>query len=217
MSENRKNGLPIVALLSVLLAGVTIFTVVSGLRGTTKLHHQRSSISALRQRLNTARATAGTAKDQDMFAALGMTSARVTHDQAIISDLAGTAVTWNSGRSYAAARASLERRFKIDTKSQFMRALLPPPAYSTDSQGRRYYYIDAVGMNSRLEQATPEVIGVAGDTYRYAVDVTIDVGDDQIKNSQAARNVLVYLTIDGAGDVSDVSGVIANGETRLSN
>ncbi|MFJ5724722.1 hypothetical protein [Streptomyces sp. NPDC093149] len=160
----------------------------------------------------------------DVMAALGVSQNRLSTNGERIRSLLSMAFTWDSGQSYEAARESLKSRFGLTENKTFLKSFMPSSRFNEDSQGRRYYYIDTVGLNSALG-ADPdiEVVDVKAGVYTYAVLADVEVTSDavtQSKSSKASvtahRRALLFVTVDAQGKVSNLSGVPASGETRYS-
>ncbi|WP_338675872.1 hypothetical protein V1460_25105 [Streptomyces sp. SCSIO 30461] len=160
----------------------------------------------------------------DVMAALGVSRNRLSADSERIRSLLSMAFTWDSGQSYEAAREGLKSRFGLIESDMFLRSFMPSSRFNEDSQGRRYYYIDTVGLNSALG-ADPdiEVVDVKAGVYTYAALADIEVTSDaanQNKSSKASvtahRRALLFVTFDARGKVSNLSGIPASGETRHS-
>lgn len=155
---------------------------------------------------------------------LGVDPARVASDSAEIQDLLRIATTWDSGEKYEAARESLKRKYKLTETDDFLTTFMPPSRFNVDSGGRRYYYIDALGLTSQLDSDVEvEVMSVRGTTYRYAVIAEVlasssvtDAKGTQGLVSAASRKTLVYVTTDSEGRVNELTGFPASGATRTS-
>ncbi|MFD4574232.1 hypothetical protein ACFWNK_19720 [Streptomyces sp. NPDC058417] len=160
----------------------------------------------------------------DAMAALGISQNRLSTDGELIKSLLSIAFTWNSGQSYEAARESLKSRFGLTENETFLKSFMPPSRFNEDSQGRRYYYIDTVGLNSALG-ADPdiEVVDVKAGSYTYAALADVEVTSDAVTQNKASkasvtahRRALLFVTVDAQGEVSNLSGVPTSGETRYS-
>lgn len=218
----RRNGW-LVALAG-LVAVLAVVTGVAWIDHGTALDVQRAQIQGLEGELRQAQTKNAERIDGDVLAAIGVSRSRLAHDAPILTDLARTAFTWNSGVSYEQARADIKDRFGLTEQDPFLTGFMPPSRYSTDASGKRYYYIDAEGMNSSVSRdPSIEVVSVAAGDYRYAVVVDVDVTSDAVENNNsnkgqhaATRRALLFVTVDAEGDVSGVSGVPASGSTRHS-
>lgn len=160
----------------------------------------------------------------DVMAALGVSQKRLSTDGERIKSLLSMAFTWDSGQSYEVARASLKSRFGLIENETFLKSFMSPSRFSEDSQGRRYYYIDTVGLNSALG-ADPdiEVVDIKAGVYTYAVLADVEVTSDTMSQNKANkasvtahRRALLFVTVDAQGKTSNLSGVPASGETRYS-
>lgn len=165
--------------------------------------------------------------DENAFEALGITASRLDDDRSTIDSFMDTAFTWDSGATYDRARQSLQTRFKLSEDDRFLAEFMPPAQYNTDGDGNRYYYLDSVGLNSSYEDLrTFDVVKVTGTEYRYAAtadlrmtadaNVTEDKEGNQVYPEATTRRVLLYVTVDGQGRLSDLDGIPASGVTRTS-
>ncbi|MFJ2778062.1 MULTISPECIES: hypothetical protein [unclassified Kitasatospora] len=160
----------------------------------------------------------------DVMAALGVSRNRLSTDGERITSLLSTTFTWDSGQGYEAARENLKSRFGLTENETFLKSFMPPSRFNKDAQGRRYYYIDTVGLNSALG-ADPgiEVVDVKAGFYTYAVLADVEVTSDAASQNKASkasvtahRRALLFVTVDAQGKVSNLSGTPASGETRHS-
>lgn len=218
----RRNGW-LVALAAV-LAVLAAVTATSWAGHGAELEAQRTRIQGLEGELQQAQTKNSERVEEDVLSALGVSRGRLNRDSPILTDLVKTAFTWDSGESYEQARTEVKDRFGLTEEDPFLTSFMPPSRYSTDADGKRYYYIDAQGMNSAVKgDPSIDVVKVAAGDYRYAVVVTIDVTSDAVERNNAnkgqysaSRQALLLVTVDSAGHVSDVSGVPASGSTRHS-
>lgn len=163
-------------------------------------------------------------ENADVMAALGVSQDRLSADGERIKSLLSTAFSWDSGQSYEAARESLKSQFGLTENEAFLKSFMPPSRYNADSQGRRYYYIDAVGLNSALgADLDVEVVDIKAGVYTYAALADVEATSDAVTQNQASkasitahRRALLFVTIDTQGRVSKLSGVPASGETSHS-
>ncbi len=215
--------------LSVLVTAA-VLTVVATAAGVTwssrhaALAEQEAQINDVEGHLAGIRKKNAEQVNADVMAALGVSQNRLSTDGERIRSLLSMAFTWDSGQSYEAARESLKSRFGLTGNETFLKSFMPSSRFNEDSQGRRYYYIDTVGLNSALG-ADPdiEVVDVKAGVYTYAALADVEVTSDAVtqnKSSKASvtahRRALLFVTVDAQGKVSNLSGVPASGETRYS-
>lgn len=218
----RRNGW-LVAMAAILAVLVTV-TGLTWVSESAQAQARQTRIEGLQGELEQAQRKNSERIETDVLTALGVSRSRLNRDAPILADLARTAFTWDSGESYEQARGRIKDRFKLTEKDAFLTDFMPPSRYSTDAQGKRYYYIDAQGMNSSLKgDPTIDLIKVVAGDYQYAVVVTVDVTSDAVQRNNsnkgqysATRQALIFVTVDAQGQVSDVSGVPASGSTRHS-
>ncbi|WP_030895981.1 hypothetical protein [Streptomyces sp. NRRL F-5053] len=209
---------------ALLLAVLMVVTGVSWVGQHEGLERQQARIDALEGRLKTAQLKKSERANQDVLKATGASRSRLRSDASIIAGLVDAVFTWGSGEAYAQARTRLKRRYGLSERSKFLTRFMPPTHYNEDADGRRYYYIDTPGMNSAVSgDPEIEVVKVAAGDYTYAVLVDVEVTADSVKRNNANkgryaadRTVLLFLTIDAQGEVSDLAGIPASGPTRHS-
>ncbi|MDX3274768.1 MULTISPECIES: hypothetical protein [Streptomyces] len=215
--------------LSVLVTAAVLTVVATAAGATWSSQHaaraeQEAQINDVEGHLAGIRKQNAEQVNADVMAALGVSQNRMSTDGERIKSLLSMAFTWDSGQSYDAARESLKSRFSLAENETFLKSFMPPSRFNEDSQGRRYYYIDTVGLNSALG-ADPdiEVVDVKAGVYTYAILADVEVTSDAVtqnKSSKASvtahRRALLFVTVDAQGKVSNLSGVPASGETRHS-
>lgn len=218
----RRNGW-VVALAVLLVAAITA-TVWASVSQQTQLRAQETTIEGLEDELDRIEQADAEKVDTDAFEALGVNRARVAEDTDIITALLSTAFTWDSGLGYETARQDVKERYELSEDGAFLSDFMPPSRYNEDAEGQRYYFIDAEGLNSSLgDDPEVEVISVRADSYRYAVVATASMSVDAVEQNQAApaqvqagRKMLLFVTIDGEGAITELSGVPASGSVRSS-
>lgn len=221
----RRNAWLLLATALVLAATTTVSVSWIGDARTTTAQSDR--IDELEQDLWTARAAKARETDETTLEALGVTTSRVRTNTKTINEFLETSFGWSSGEEFEQARETLKRRYGLTESDDFLMHFLPPSRFNQDSTGERYYWIDSVGLNSDVgEHVQVEVAGVQGTDYHYVVMADLELSSDftdttgQAGNAAmqpvAHRRVLLYLTIDGAGDLHDIRGIPASGTTRHS-
>ncbi|MYR60064.1 hypothetical protein GTY54_28815 [Streptomyces sp. SID625] len=212
------------------LATAAVLAVVATVAGATMssqhaaLAGQEAQISDIEGHLAGIQRKNAEQVNADVMASLGVSQDRLSTDGERIMSLLSTAFTWDSGQSYRAARESLKSRFGLAENETFLKSFMPPSRFNEDPQGRRYYYIDTVGLNSALgEEPSIEVVNVKAGIYTYAVLADVEVTSDAVSQNKASsasvtahRRALLFVTVDAQGKVSNLSGVPASGETRHS-
>ncbi|MEU7156132.1 hypothetical protein AB0A98_06760 [Streptomyces chrestomyceticus] len=212
------------------LATAAVLSIVGTVAGVTwssqqaALAEQRAQISDVEEHLAVIQKRDVERVNAGMMAALGVSQNRLNTDGERIKSLLSMAFTWDSGQSYEAARERLKSRFGLTENETFLKSFMPPSRFNEDSQGRRYYYIDTIGLNSALGEAPDiEVIDAKADVYTYAILADVEATFDAVSQNKASkasvtahRRALLFVTVDAQGKVSDLSGVPASGETRHS-
>ncbi|MEW1548336.1 hypothetical protein [Streptomyces tsukubensis] len=208
-------------------AGLAVVATVAGVTWSSQhatLARQEAQINDIEGHLADIQKKNAEQAHADVMEALGVSRNRLSTDGERIMSLLSMAFTWDSGQSYEAARASLKNRFGLTENEAFLKSFMPPSRFNEDAQGRRYYYIDTVGLNSALgSDPGIEVVDVKAGVYTYAVLADVEVTSDAASQNKASRTsvtahrrALLYVTIDAQGKVSGLSGTPASGETRYS-
>lgn len=231
MTQTKKAGFWarnrwILALGTVVASGV-IVAGASAVGQSQALAAQESQIRSLEAASSQRGQQEAETSEKNGLEGLGVSASRVRADTATIGQLLSIAFTWDSGDAYETARESLKDRFGLSEKDAFLETFIPPSRFNEDVNGKRRYYVDAIAMTSALgRDVDVEVVEVAGTRYRYAVMADIEVGADgpaqtggrgQATSQQTAiRRVLIYVTVDTDGTVSDLVGIPPSGSTRSS-
>lgn len=216
-----------VAVLGVMVAIGAVLASANSTARSANLAEQRSQIRSLEAAHSRESQEQADISEKRGLEALGISGSRVKADTATIGQLLTTAFTWDSGEEYETARETLQDRFDLSERSAFFQTFMPPSRFNRDVNGKQYYYIDAVGLNAALDRSIDvEVVAVAGTRYRYAVMADIVATADgpartegaspSMPRSTATRRVLLYVTIDARGKISELIGVPPSGSTRTS-
>ena len=205
--------------LLILLAGVFVIAGVSYLVVTGSQQEQVAAqdkqITELDQQMQARLKTARDEQQAVVDAALGTSAQRINSDTAVIRDFVKTMATWRTGEEYAAARDSVIRKYKLKEDSQFLKSYFQEPVFNTDSSGNRIYYVDTQGLNSSLASMEVVPLGVSGTEYRYMVLADLGSSSNDGKAS-ADKTSVVYLTLDGEGAMTNVSGFASVSGPRVS-
>lgn len=195
--------------LLMLLAGVFVIVGISYIVASNTQHievvTQEQEIAELDAQMQAELATAKAEQQSVVDDALGTNAQRVATDTEVIRQFMKTVTTWETGEEYTEARESVVRRYKLDERSQFMRVYFQEPIFNTDSSGNKFYVVDTEGLNSSLSSIDVKVLGVSGTEYKYMV--LADIGSSSNDGKAGANKTsVIYLTLDGEGLMTDVSG-----------
>jgi hypothetical protein len=205
--------------LLILLAGLFVAVAVSYVVVTNAQHTevvtQEQEIADLDEQMQTRLEKAKAEQQAVVDAALGTNAQRIDNDTALIRDFVKTVATWKTGEEYAKARESVLRKYQLDESSQFMQVYFQEPIFNTDSSGNRIYYVDTEGLNSSLASMEVKPLGVSGTEYRYMVLADLSSSSNDRKGS-ANKISAIYLTMDGEGAISEISGFASVSGARTS-
>jgi hypothetical protein len=214
MSGNRKHLVfPVTA--AAILAVTAVVSGVTVSAQNDELMQQQSALSTLNSEVAAARAATGELDDSVSVKGSGADAARVATDTEIIGELLETALTWDDDASYREARERTMRLYGLAGDSSFMTSFLPEAPVNIDSQGNEYPYIDAAGLNSQVGDFRVKLLSV--DAVSYAYMVLIDVQARSSDGLGTGVNVATaFVTIDGEGAVSQISGFASTTPTLTS-
>lgn len=211
-----------VLLVAMLMIAAGVGTVLPHSNNARELRAQEEQIAELEQRLSTAKALKAEAEAANTYEALGITESRLVSDRAVIEDLLSTAFTWQDATSYQRARGRLIDQFDLAEDGVFLTEFMPPAAFTGTGEDKRYY-IDQAGLVFSLgDDVVIDVVRVTGTDYEYVVLADVDVTSSQVTPASdgstptSTRRMLLKVTVDGEGGVSDLSGVPPSGTTRSS-
>lgn len=209
-------------LLAITIAAVNVhlFTVQTRLDAAER---ERTSIAT---ELNEAEQEHEQRDEAQAEEAFGVDADRVLRDQERITALVDTALTWDSGVSYEEARGELIRRFQLDPRSGFLTVFMPEAAYS-ETDGKRFYELDAIGVNSAFTRVVSiQIVRVSAMSYEYAVvaEATMSTdanamldGEGQLDEGPTEqRRVLLHVVTDSEGRFTELDGEVSSGATRMS-
>lgn len=152
--------------------------------------------------------------------ATGADSSRAAEDAAMLESLLSTALNWSDHDSYVASREAVMEDYGVDEDSGFMTSFLPAAPVNTDEQGNEYYYIDAMGLNSSLENVSAEVVAVSGSDYSYIVTVEVsastELGGGSLPSAASDQSV-IFATVQGSGEIAELQGYATGTAPRSSN
>ena len=196
-----------------IIAGVSYFVVTGSQQ--EQVAAQDKQITELDQQMQARLKSARDEQQAVVDAALGTSAQRINSDTAVIRDFVKTVATWRTGEEYAAARESVIRKYKLKEDSQFLKTYFQEPVFNTDSSGNRIYYVDTQGLNSSLTSMEVVPLGVSGTEYRYMVLADLGSSSNDGKAS-ADKTSVIYLTMDGEGAMTNVSGFASVSGERMS-
>ena len=196
-----------------IIAGVSYFVVTGSQQ--EQVAAQDKQITELDQQMQARLKSARDEQQAVVDAALGTSAQRINSDTAVIRDFVKTVATWRTGEEYAAARESVIRKYKLKEDSQFLKTYFQEPVFNTDSSGNRIYYVDTQGLNSSLTSMEVVPLGVSGTEYRYMVLADLGSSSNDGKAS-ADKTSVIYLTMDGEGAMTNVSGFASVSGARVS-
>jgi hypothetical protein len=214
LSGKRKHLVfPLTAAAILALTGVISGMTVSA--QNDELEQQQSRLSTLESEVAAARAATDDLDNSASLKNAGADAERVADDTEVIGDLLETALTWDDDASYREARERTMRLYGLAGDSSFMTSFLPEAPVNIDGQGNEYPYIDAAGLNSQVGDYQVKLLSV--DAVDYAYMVLIDVQARSSDGLGTGVNVATaFVTIDGEGAVSQISGFASTTPTLTS-
>jgi hypothetical protein len=208
-----RNAFPLVAGVILVITGVVTGVTVSG--HSTELAAQKATIDSLTMEIDEAREIVDALDTEISLKDSGADASRVAADTEVISELLRLALVWDDNASYVDARDATMRAYDLSEDSAFMASFLPVAPVNKDSKGNEYPYIDAAGLNSSVGDFQAKVLSI--DAVEYSYMVLVDVQGSSSDGMGKAVNVAtVFVTIDGDGAVSEITGFASTTELRAS-
>lgn len=221
-SPRRRPGLVNLILLVVVVLmaiGASLLLVSQN----SALHRAQQDRQTAQDELDSRSTAVETVQDEQIHTALGADPKRMDDDAVVIDRLAEQIGTWDSGASYEQARADLIDELGMSDDDPFFVQFMPPAASNVDGNGDRTYYLDVMGIDSSVSDTTIGLESVMADKYRYTVVVDTDITSEAVDSSSSPDGsdstsglVLLELTINSNGIVTDLDGAASSGVTRTS-
>ena len=150
--------------------------------------------------LSTSVSTSSTTTDvQPTTESSESSESREADDAAAMEGLTKVVLNWDVHDSYEAARTALITTYGVDPDSELLTKTMPPDPVNTDSDGNRYSYIDASGLNTRSGRMTTHLLSESGSERHYETLVQVTSITSSGRRS-SPRLVAVTATLTGAGD-----------------
>lgn len=205
----------IFGLLGVVLIGWLIVASVLGARLETAQADRDEAQRAVDEHVSVIEV----AEDEQIEAATGASQSRMEDDEVIITPLVSTMGTWDSGASYSDARAEIIEDLGLSEDDPFVQDFMPPAAVNIDSEGNKYYYLDTVGVASEVSGQRIQLQKVEASVYTYTVLVDTAVSSEAVVSDTAGdetvdSQMMLEISIDGDGNVTDIKGAAAGAQPR---
>lgn len=225
MSENEKSQKIQRRVVLIGMGGILLAMGVATV-GTTTSHRavlaeQEQQIGAVTQEINESRARAEVSVNSAIEDATGGQAGRISQDEPLVREVATTALTWDSGESFAKARETLLADYGMKGSEQFFTSFMPEARFNEDAEGKRFYALDASGANSSSGTIEIHLVSAKGDAYRYLAEVDTAITSDAVTANDSDpedvtvhRTTLIGMTVHGDGSVTDLEGV-APGDATL--
>lgn len=196
--------------IAVLVIGVIVLIVAFAVTGIVK-NGWASEEAVLSDNIERTKAdvdvrvsAANTAATQAVVDANGASLERIDGDIEIVEKLAETLTTWGDYETYMAARNSVIEDYGISKDSWVLKEFMPEVVVETDNYGHEQNIIDMHGYNMILRESDTRCVGFDGDKYRY---MTLAETASDFKGSLGSSMFVLFITVDGKGNVSDVDGM----------
>lgn len=161
----------------------------------TQLTNKKSMLVAALKKNNNEAIRSGT----------GMDAARKLKDDAAGEELAKLVTTWDSKKSYDAARKEVMKKYKVKEDSAFMKTFMPPVVEINSATGTgTTNEIDATGTNVSYKDMSSYVTKISGDKYTYLTIVSVS-SSDRAGNTAEKKMMFIYTT-DANHNLTDISG-----------
>lgn len=193
---------------ALIVAGLVAVVAVVGMMNASShreavLDAQGAKINQLKGDVAIKDAAVQKAKDAAAQAATGIEAKRKQDDDAKVTELMRTAMTWDSYDSYMDARSAVMQNFAIAEDSDFMTKTLPKVENRTDPSGRKINMIDTKGWNISFGELTSRVTSIRTTDYNYFAVIRSSSTSADGKASADSYYSASY-TIDANGTIKNI-------------
>lgn len=135
----------------------------------------------------------------------GMDAKRKAQDDSAAANLAKLVTTWDSKKSYDAARADVINKYGLKEDGTFMKTFMPKVVELDSATGKgTTNEIDANGSNMSYQGMTSYVTKIAGDKYTYFT--AVDVSSSNRAGNTATKSLIFIYTTDANHKLSNIEG-----------
>lgn len=204
MLKNKKIMVPGIIALVMLILAFAFYILATGSQ-QSELNAVNDKYSELTNKKSMLEAALATSNAEAIRSGTGMDAQRKAKDDIAAEKLAKLVTTWDSKKSYDAARKEVMSKYDLKSDSSFMKTFMPEVVELDSATGKgTTNEIDANGSNMTYQKMASYVIKIAGDKYTYLAPVSVSSSN---KSGDSASKTLMFIyTTDVKHNLSNIEG-----------
>lgn len=204
MLKNKKIMVPGIIAVVMLILAFAFYILATGSQ-QSELNAANDKYSELTNKKSMLEAALATSNAEAIRSGTGMDAQRKAKDDIAAEKLAKLVTTWDSKKSYDAARKEVMSKYDLKADSSFMKTFMPEVVELDSATGKgTTNEIDANGSNMTYQKMASYVIKIAGDKYTYLAPVSVSSSN---KSGDSASKTLMFIyTTDAKHNLSNIEG-----------
>lgn len=208
MLMNKKIVIPGIVATVMLILAFAFYTMATGSQ-QQKLDTTREKYAQLSNKKSMLEAALATRDAKAVQAGTGMDAQRKAKDDKAAAEFARLVSTWDSKKSYDAARKKAIAKYHLKKDGMFLKTFMydVPSMKNADGKGT-FNEIDASGLNMAYQSMSSYVTKIVGDKYTYLA--TVKVSSSSKSGNTANGDWMLIYTTDGNHELSNIEAYRIN-------
>lgn len=204
MLKNKKIMVPGIIALVMLILAFVFYLLATGSQ-QSELDAANDKYSELTNKKSMLEAALATSNAEAIRSGTGMDAQRKAKDDIAVEKLAKLVTTWDSKKSYDAARKEVMSKYDLKADSSFMKTFMPEVVELDSATGKgTTNEIDANGSNMTYQKMASYVIKITGDKYTYLAPVSVSSSNKA--GDSASKTLMFIYTTDVKHNLSNIEG-----------
>lgn len=204
MLKNKKIMIPGIVAVVMLVFAFAFYVMATGSQ-QSELKAANDKYAELSNKKSMLEAALATSNAEAVRSGTGMDAQRKVKDDSSAEELAKLVTTWDSKKSYDAARKEAMNKYSLKADGTFMKTFMPEVVELDSATGNgTTNEIDANGVNMTYQDMTSYVIKIAGDKYTYLAKV--NVSSSNKAGNTATKSLMFTYTTDAKHKLSNIDG-----------
>lgn len=208
MLMNKKIVIPGIVATVMLILAFAFYTMATGSQ-QQKLDTAREKYAQLSNKKSMLEAALATRDAKAVQAGTGMDAQRKVKDDKAAAEFARLVSTWDSKKSYDAARKKAIAKYHLKKDGMFLKTFMydVPSMKNADGKGT-FNEIDAAGLNMAYQSMSSYVTKIVGDKYTYLA--TVKVSSSSKSGNTANGDWMLIYTTDANHELSNIEAYRIN-------
>lgn len=204
MLKNKKIMVPGIIAVVMLVLAFAFYLLATGSQ-QSELNAANDKYSELINKKSMLEAALATSNAEAIRSGTGMDAQRKSKDDIDAEGLAKLVTTWDSKKSYDAARKEVMSKYDLKADSSFMKTFMPEVVEVDSATGKgTTNEIDANGSNMTYQNMASYVTKISGDKYTYLA--IVNVSSSNKAGNSAAKTLMFIYTTDTKHKLSNIEG-----------